>query len=313
MAMAMALARHDPASGSAHHRRGWQRLDPRAMACGANRADCRIVHLGRKRCEMRERHRRTEIGARIAHSIGSHYDDRNFKTPSPSAGRAFSFWLSPTKKDLEMNRLVLSTQSSSAGLGYVQHGTGPECVLVMHDWLGDHSNYDAAIPYLDGTRFTYVFVDLRGYGLSMQLSGAYTVEEIAADCLDLADRLGWQRFHLVGHSMTGMATQRIAADAPSRIKSAIAVCPISAAGNRLSPEALAFFTTTGDSDDAFRRLVKYVTGGLSDRWADFKLRQNRAMIAPECRSGGIPKHARTGELCRRHSRARHAISDHRGR
>ncbi|MCY0858576.1 alpha/beta fold hydrolase [Cupriavidus sp. D39] len=233
------------------------------------------------------------------------------RPPHPPGGRFL--WLSPTKKDLEMNRLVLSTQSSSAGLGYVQHGTGPECVLVMHDWLGDHSNYDAAIPYLDGTRFTYVFVDLRGYGLSMQLSGAYTVEEIAADCLDLADRLGWQRFHLVGHSMTGMATQRIAADAPSRIKSAIAVCPISAAGNRLSPEALAFFTTTGDSDDAFRRLVKYVTGGLSDRWADFKLRQNRAMIAPECRSGGIPKHARTGELCRRHSRARHAISDHRGR
>lgn len=170
-------------------------------------------------------------------------------------------------------------------LGYVQYGTGTECVLVMHDWLGDHSNYDAVMPYLDGTAFTYVFADLRGYGKSIELTGTYTVEEIAADCLALADRQGWQRFHLIGHSMTGMATQRIAADAPARIKSAIAVCPVSAAGNRLSEEAQAFFASTGENDDAFRRLLKYVTGGLSDRWAELKLRQNRTVVAPRCRAG----------------------------
>jgi 3-oxoadipate enol-lactonase len=120
------------------------------------------------------------------------------------------------------------TQASTSGLGYVQHGTGPERVLVMHDWLGDHTNYDSVMPYLDGAAFTYVFVDLRGYGKSIHMRGDYTVQEIAADCLKLADRLGWHRFHLIGHSMTGMATQRIAADAPDRIKSAIAVCSFQA-------------------------------------------------------------------------------------
>ncbi|MGU7780708.1 alpha/beta fold hydrolase [Burkholderia sp. PU8-34] len=55
---------------------------------------------------------------------------------------------------------------------------------------------------------------------------------LAADCLVLADRLGWQRFHVIGHSMNGMVTQRVAANAPSRIKSAIAVYPVSAAGDR---------------------------------------------------------------------------------
>jgi 3-oxoadipate enol-lactonase len=177
------------------------------------------------------------------------------------------------------------TQASTSGLGYVQHGTGPERVLVMHDWLGDHTNYDSVMPYLDGAAFTYVFVDLRGYGKSIHMRGDYTVQEIAADCLTLADRLGWHRFHLIGHSMTGMATQRIAADAPDRIKSAIAVCPISAAGNQLNEEALRFFSSTCENDDAFRQLVKFVTGGLSDRWADVKLRQNRERVAPGCRSG----------------------------
>ncbi|WP_322085619.1 alpha/beta fold hydrolase [Burkholderia sp. BCC1999] len=158
-----------------------------------------------------------------------------------------------------MNPIDISPAARPAGnhdgLGYLRHGTGPERVMVLHDWLGDATNYAAALPYLDETAFTYVFVDLRGYGASRHLSGTYTIDEISADCLALADRLGWQRFHVIGHSMTGMATQRIAADAPSRIKRAIAVCPVSAASNRLGDDARAFFASTTVDDDAFRRLV----------------------------------------------------------
>lgn len=183
-----------------------------------------------------------------------------------------------------MNAPVEIRSGSDAVLGYVRYGNGPVHVLVMHDWLGDHSSYDAVIPWLDGHAFTYIFIDVRGYGQSIELAGEFTVEEIAADCLMLADHLGWTRFHLVGHSMTGMITQRIAADAPSRVTSAIAVCPVSAAGNRLSPEALAFFASTIEDDDALRRLFKFVTGGLSDAWGDRKVRQSRDTVAPTCRA-----------------------------
>lgn len=158
----------------------------------------------------------------------------------PVCREGVSFWLLvPKKEQLEMNRYFSPTRRPR--LGFKQHGSGPEHILVMHDWLGDHTNYDPTLPYLDGARFTYAFVDLRGYGRSIHLTGAYTIDEIAADCISVADHLGWRRFHVVGHSMTGMATQRIAANAPSRIKSAIAVCPISAAGNQLTHEAAAFF------------------------------------------------------------------------
>ncbi|VVE62807.1 alpha/beta hydrolase [Pandoraea anapnoica] len=169
-------------------------------------------------------------------------------------------------------------------LGHARYGDGPAPVLVMHDWLGDHTSFDAAMPWLDGRAFTYVFVDLRGYGLSIDLTGDYTVNEIAADCLRLADHLGWQRFHVIGHSMTGMVTQRLAVDAPSRIASAVAVCPVSATGNRLNPEALAFFSSTTNDDAALRRLLKFVSGGLSDVWVDRKVRQNRTTVSPACRA-----------------------------
>jgi pimeloyl-ACP methyl ester carboxylesterase len=181
----------------------------------------------------------------------------------------------------------------AADIGYVLIGAGSEHVLVMHDWNGDHTTYDAVIPYLDRAMFTYAFVDLRGYGTSRDIEGEYSVKEISRDCLRLADRLKWQRFHLIGHSMTGMATQRIAIDAPSRIKSAIAVCPTSAAGSPANDEALAFFASTTKNDENFRRLVKFVTGGLSDRWANAKLLQNRRTVNPACRAGYLEMFSKT--------------------
>ena len=179
-------------------------------------------------------------------------------------------------------------------ISYSQHGSGPERVLVMHDWAGDHSTYDPTIPYLDGSAFTYAFVDLRGYGKSRDMTGEYTVTEVAKDCLEVVDELGWQTFHVIGHSMTGMATQRIALDAPSRVKSAIAVCAVSAAGFPMDDETWGFFSSTTENDDAFRGLMKDVTGGkLSDQWADAKLRQNRETSAPECRMGSLTMFSKT--------------------
>ena len=151
-------------------------------------------------------------------------------------------------------------------ISYTQHGSGLECVLVMHDWSGDHTTYRPAIPYLDGAAFAYAFVDLRGYGKSRDIAGEYTVTEVAGDCLEVADELGWQTFHVIGHSMTGMATQQMALDAPSRISSAIAVCAVSAAGMPMDDETWAFFSSATENDDAFRELMKMVTGDLTDRW-----------------------------------------------
>src|SRR5690348_8015157 len=49
-------------------------------------------------------------------------------------------------------------------LGHRVHGSGPETVVVLHEWLGDRNNYDPILPYLDQDRFTWLFADLRGYG-----------------------------------------------------------------------------------------------------------------------------------------------------
>lgn len=51
---------------------------------------------------------------------------------------------------------------------------------------------------LDATGCTYAFVDIRGYGNSREVSGQFTIGEVAADAIALADQLGWHEFHVVG-------------------------------------------------------------------------------------------------------------------
>ncbi len=126
------------------------------------------------------------------------------------------------------------THSSRAILGHTTHGQGSENVLLLHHWMGDAGSYDPLIPYLNPDRYTYVFADLRGYGTSRHLAGAYTVDEVAADAIRLADSLGWTEFHVIGHSMSGMVMQRMILDdwisGRKRFKSAVGITPVSADG-----------------------------------------------------------------------------------
>lgn len=126
------------------------------------------------------------------------------------------------------------TSSSTDILGYKTYGNGSEKVLLLHHWMGDAASYDPLIPYLNLDRYTYAFADVRGYGTSRHLQGAYTVDEVAADAFRLADSLGWTEFHVIGHSMSGMVMQRMILDdwisGRKRIKSAVGITPVSADG-----------------------------------------------------------------------------------
>jgi 3-oxoadipate enol-lactonase len=155
-------------------------------------------------------------------------------------------------------------------------GNGSEKVVMLHDWLGDRSNYDPARPYLDTDKFTYAFVDLRGYGGSKNMAGKFTADEAAADAIAVADKLGWDKFHIVGHSMTGMVVQRVAANVPGRIKSLVATSPVSAAGMQVDDKTLGFFKAVTTESEAATQAIGLLTGNrLSAKWAAFKV--DRAM------------------------------------
>lgn len=157
-------------------------------------------------------------------------------------------------------------------IGYELCGEGPEPVVVLHDWQGDHRNYDLVRPFLDRGAFRYAFADLRGYGRSRELAGEYSAREAAGDVLALAAGLGWERFHLVGHSMTGMVVQRLAIDAPARVKSVVAANPVPACGLQMPAADRGFFAATVTDDGAFAQLLAAISHpDLSPAWTAYKL------------------------------------------
>lgn len=146
------------------------------------------------------------------------------------------------------------------GIGYQTYGTGPHKVIALHGWFGDHATYDPMWDALSADAFTYVFPAYRGYGLSRRLTGRYTIEEIAADVIALADSLGLERFSLIGHSMGGKAIQRILADAQDRIAKLVAVTPLPASGVPFDDATRAAFRAAVNDPEVRRGIVAYSIG-----------------------------------------------------
>ena len=160
--------------------------------------------------------------------------------------------------------------------------------------MGDYSVFRPMFDFLDTDTFTYAFVDYRGYGKSKDITGDYTMAEISVDTIALADHLGWQNFHLIGHSMGGMAVQRVAVDATARVKSVIALTPVPASGVTFDDETWALFEGAIDEPEKRTAVTDFGTGGrLTQRWLDMMTRNSLANSTTEAFRGYLTAWAKT--------------------
>ena len=167
-------------------------------------------------------------------------------------------------------------------IGHSIYGSGNEGIIVLHGWFGDHTVFAPMTPYLDMKTFTYAFVDYRGYGRSRHLQGEYTMQEIANDVIELVDYLSWDRFHIIGHSMGGMAMLRVAVDHTDRVKSGVALTPVPASGVPLDADGEALFGGAIENDGNRRGILDFTTGGrLSGQWLDWRVRCSRETTTRE--------------------------------
>jgi len=171
-------------------------------------------------------------------------------------------------------------------LGYKTRGNGPQKLLFLHGWLSDYTVYDEIIPYFDEDLYTAVFADYRGYGLSSHLKGDYSIDEIAGDVLDLAQAIGWDRCHIIGHSMAGMVMQRVACLNEDLLVSCIAVTPVPASGLPLDADTAAFFRKSAEDDDALADLFDALTGQQYSKTFNKKMAARaRAALSKEAMLG----------------------------
>jgi pimeloyl-ACP methyl ester carboxylesterase len=180
-------------------------------------------------------------------------------------------------------------------IGHTTYGRGLEKVLVIHDWFSDCTSYEAIIPYLDTQRFTYAFVDLRGYGKSKSIQGECTVEEASLDAITLANHLKWDQFHVIGHSMSGMIAQRIALDATDRVKSMAAIAPVPACGSPVPEEILSFLEDAArHNDTSAMQIVGFMTSNkLTNSFYEYKVKRWRETSLADARVAYLHMFAQT--------------------
>jgi pimeloyl-ACP methyl ester carboxylesterase len=161
-------------------------------------------------------------------------------------------------------------------------GNGPTKVVVVHGWFWDHRVFTPIFDCLDADNFTFAFIDIRGYGNSRDVSGEYSIGEVAADAIALADQLGWREFHVVGHSMGGKAAQKVAMDAPARVRSVVAVTPVPASALPFDDAVFGFFASACEQDEVALTLMGDSVGNRVARpWLELMLRRARETANPQ--------------------------------
>lgn len=105
-------------------------------------------------------------------------------------------------------------------------GDGPASpLLLVHGFTGSKEDLAEGLDGLAGHGWHAVAPDLRGHGRSAQPPGEedYLPELMVSDLLNLADRLGWDTFALLGHSMGGALAQLLAVEHPQRVSALVLV------------------------------------------------------------------------------------------
>ncbi|MBX2797327.1 MAG: alpha/beta hydrolase [Myxococcales bacterium] len=166
-------------------------------------------------------------------------------------------------------------------IGTTTLGAGTHPVVLLNDWMGDHRNYDAVLPLLDLDANTYVFADLRGYGLSRTVAGHHTLEEAASDVIAVLEGLDGP-VTLVGHSMSSLVVQQVAVRARTLLRGLVLVAPIASSGMQVPPEVVQWLQAVG-RDEAMR--AEQLGPRFAERhgpgWARFKLQRFAQSAEPE--------------------------------
>ncbi|MBB72523.1 MAG: alpha/beta hydrolase [Legionellales bacterium] len=118
----------------------------------------------------------------------------------------------PTDIHLQAVDLALAAKRWGDGRG--------EPVLALHGWLDNCASFDFLAPLLPD--YDVVALDLPGHGHSAHLpdSCQYNFLDYVKFIIAAADDLGWEQFHLLGHSLGGALASVVASAFPERVKSA---------------------------------------------------------------------------------------------
>jgi 3-oxoadipate enol-lactonase len=122
---------------------------------------------------------------------------------------------------------VAFAQLSKVRLEYEPYGHGAEKILFIHGFQASARIWQLVQEALPQERYSSLAVNNRGAGASDAPADEndFTVQAFAADAFELATKLGWSDFTLVGHSMGGATAAQLAVDHPGLLKALVLLDP----------------------------------------------------------------------------------------
>lgn len=93
--------------------------------------------------------------------------------------------------------------------------TKPKLVF-LHGLMGSGMNWRSIASQFE-EQYQILTYDQRGHGKSFRPASGYRPEDYAEDLNKILDELGWQKIHLIGHSMGGRAAMQFAAMHPGKL------------------------------------------------------------------------------------------------
>ncbi|KAF9182605.1 hypothetical protein BGZ51_004658 [Haplosporangium sp. Z 767] len=108
-------------------------------------------------------------------------------------------------------------------LYYEKTGNGPKKLFLIMGLNTSGNAWEGVIDHFAAkSEYTVVCFDNRGVGRSDAPRGLYSTSQMAMDCIELLDALGWtENIHVAGVSMGGMIALELVHAAPKRFSSLV--------------------------------------------------------------------------------------------
>ena len=154
-----------------------------------------------------------------------------WRAPISSAMIRYLIWRLTTKATIVSGHV----RAKDVDIHFISYGSGP-AVLLLHGGLSNRLSWFAQLPWLVEAGCRVVLPDIRGHGQSGLGNEELSYHLLAADAVEILDKLGIEQTDVVGWSDGGNTALLLGLYWPQRVRRIVAISAnFSPAG--LTPEA----------------------------------------------------------------------------